>query len=178
MRVSTQKSATDPRTGQIDMDALSTGTTVHPCCCHLAFSAICPQALPQASSRARAHDILRNVRSFLQTQTRSNVSLREVLDMLRTTMPQDNISDSDVRTCVAVFSQLVARVVVPSFVFYFSLSRVFSRVKICPSLTRLPLQSLQRARLRGLSIPCQPGQPQQRGCSSHPKPRIQRGGRR
>ena len=28
MRVSTQKSATDPRTGQIDMDALSTGTTV------------------------------------------------------------------------------------------------------------------------------------------------------
>ena len=120
MRVSTQKSATDPRTGQIDMDALSTGTTVHPCCCHLAFSAICPQALPQASSRARAHDILRNVRSFLQTQTRSNVSLREVLDMLRTTMPQDNISDSDVRTCVAVFSQLVARVVVPSFVFYFS----------------------------------------------------------
>jgi DNA replicative helicase MCM subunit Mcm2 (Cdc46/Mcm family) len=29
MRVSTQKSATDPRTGQIDMDALSTGTTVH-----------------------------------------------------------------------------------------------------------------------------------------------------
>ena len=29
MRVSTQKSATDPRTGQIDMDALSTGTTVN-----------------------------------------------------------------------------------------------------------------------------------------------------
>ena len=52
----------------------------------------------QASSRARAHDVLRNVRSFLQTQTRANVPLRDVLEMLRTTMPQENISDSDVRT--------------------------------------------------------------------------------
>lgn len=44
MRVSTQKSATDPRTGQIDMDALSTGTTV---CAHSSSAAdlaltLCP----------------------------------------------------------------------------------------------------------------------------------------
>jgi DNA replicative helicase MCM subunit Mcm2 (Cdc46/Mcm family) len=95
MRVSTQKSATDPRTGQIDMDALSTGTTVDAGCGWVASSAI--MFVLQASSRARAHDILRNIRSFLQTQTRSNVPLRDVLEMLRTTMPQDNISDQDVR---------------------------------------------------------------------------------
>jgi DNA replicative helicase MCM subunit Mcm2 (Cdc46/Mcm family) len=98
MRVSTQKSATDPRTGQIDMDALSTGTTVSAGSAgsgRVASSAI--MFVLQASSRARAHDILRNIRSFLQTQTRSNVPLRDVLEMLRTTMPQDNISDQDVR---------------------------------------------------------------------------------
>jgi len=95
MRVSTQKSATDPRTGQIDMDALSTGTTVG----GAGGGGVCLGAhvLLQASSRARGRDILRNIRSFLATQSRANVPLRDVLEMLRTTMPQDNISDADVR---------------------------------------------------------------------------------
>jgi DNA replicative helicase MCM subunit Mcm2 (Cdc46/Mcm family) len=99
MRVSTQKSATDPRTGQIDMDLLSAGTTVRDdgVRCMLLFVGL-THALLQHSSRARAQEVLKNVRSFLQSQTRANVSLRDVLDMLRTTMPQENISDADVRT--------------------------------------------------------------------------------